>query len=268
VRAGFRVTRNSVAFGFDSRQSGGMNEDGYFDAAVAPTYDAACGDMNSEAVLQPTVAFLAGLAGNGRALEFAIGTGRVALPLLAAGVEVHGIEMSQAMLAELAKKPGAQRITTTVGDMSSTRVEGSFSLVYLVYNTITNLLTQDGQVACFKNAAAHLEPGGYFVIEVFIPSLRKLPTGESFIPFDITKRHLGIDEYDVVNQTLTSHHYWITDGRAELFHSPHRYGWPAEYDLMARIAGLTLDQRWANWNRDPFTAESTSHISVWRKPLD
>jgi SAM-dependent methyltransferase len=268
VRAGFRVTRNSVAFGFDSRQSVRMNEDGYFDAAVAPTYDAACGDMNSEAVLQPTVAFLAGLAGNGRALEFAIGTGRVALPLLAAGVEVHGIEMSRAMLAELAKKPGAQGITTTVGDMSSTRVEGSFSLVYLVYNTITNLLTQDGQVACFKNAAAHLEPGGYFVIEVFIPSLRKLPMGETFIPFEVTKGHLGIDEYDVVNQMLISHHYWITGGRVELFHSPHRYAWPAEYDLMARIAGLSLNQRWASWNRDPFTPESTSHISVWRKPLD
>ena len=244
-----------------------MDEDGYFDAVVAPTYDAACGDMNSAAVLEPTVAFLAGLAGNGRALEFAVGTGRVALPLTAAGVEVHGIEMSRAMLAELANKPGAERIATTIGDMSSTRVEGSFSLVYLVYNTITNLLTQDDQVACFQNAAYHLEPGGCFVIEVFIPALRKLPMGESFIPFDVTKRHLGIDEYDVVNQMLISHHYWIAGRTAEMFQTPHRYAWPAEYDLMARIAGLSLDQRWANWNRDPFTADSTSHISVWRKPL-
>ena len=251
--------------GIQPDKVGDMNDDGYFNAAVAPTYDAACGDMNSAAVLEPMVEFLARLAGQGRALEFAIGTGRVALPLSAAGVEVHGIEMSRAMLAELAKKPGAEGINATIGDMSTARVEGSFSLVYLVYNTITNVLTQDGQVACFENAAAHLEPGGHFVIEVFIPSLRKLPIGESFIPFDVSDGHLGIDEYDTVNQLLTSHHYWIANGRAELFHSPHRYAWPAEYDLMARIAGLTLDQRWANWQRDPFTAESTSHISVWRK---
>ncbi len=247
---------------------GGMNNDGHFNAAVAPNYDATCGDMNSIAVLGPTVEFLAGIARNGQALEFAIGTGRVALPLLAAGVEVHGIEMSRAMLAELAKKPGAESIATTVGDMSTTRVKGSFSLVYLVYNTITNLLTQDGQVACFQNAAAHLEPGGCFVIEVYVPPLQKLPPGESFIPFDVSKGHVGIAEYDTVNQMLTSHHYWIANGRAELFNSPHRYAWPAEYDLMARIAGLVLDQRWANWHRDPFTADSTSHISVWRKPLD
>ncbi len=246
-----------------------ISKDGYFDARVAPGYDASCGDMNSPEVLSPTIEFLAALAGsdgNKRALEFALGTGRVALPLSAAGVEVHGIEMSSAMLAEFAKKPGADRITATVGDMATTRIEGQFPLVYLVYNTITNLLTQDQQVACFQNAAAHLSPGGCFVIEVFIPSLRTLPVGESFRPFEITQGHLGIDEYDVANQMLTSHHYWISNGRAELFHTPHRYAWPAEYDLMVRIAGMTLDQRWADWQRESFKSESTSHISVWRKP--
>ena len=245
--------------------------DGRFDAAVAPSYDAACGEMNSPTVLGPTVAFLRELAERpgtrARALEFAIGTGRVALPLAAVGVEVHGIELSRAMLAELAKKPGGQSIPVTVGDMTTTRVDGIFPLVYLVYNTITNLLTQDEQVACFRNAATHLMPGGSFLIEVFIPALRRLPMGESLVPFDVTDGHLGVDEYDVAHQLLTSHHYWITNGRAELFDSPHRYAWPAEYDLMAKIAGLSLTQRWSNWNREPFTSESSSHISVWQKPV-
>lgn len=245
--------------------------DGRFDATVAPSYDTVCGEMNSAAVLRPTVSFLREFAERSgtpaRALEFAIGTGRVALPLAAAGVEVHGIELSRAMLAELAKKPGGQSIPVTVGDMTTTRVEGTFPLVYLVYNTITNLLIQDEQVACFRNAAAHLAPGGSFVIEVSIPALRRLPLGESFVPFDVTDGHLGIDEYDVASQLLTSHHYWIVNGRVELFDSPHRYAWPAEYDLMAKIAGMSLTQRWSNWNRDPFTSESTSHISVWQKPV-
>jgi SAM-dependent methyltransferase len=234
--------------------------------AVAASYDQSCGDMFDNDVLEPTVAFLAGLAGGGSALEFAVGTGRVALPLSAAGVDVHGLELSGPMVEELLKKPGADRVAITIGDMATTRVEGTFTLVYLVYNTITNLLTQDEQVACFRNAAAHLQPGGTFVIEVFVPRLQRLPVGERFVPFDVTPGHLGIDEYDVANQMLISHHYWISNRRSEEFDSPHRYAWPAEYDLMAKLAGLRLRERWSNWQREPFTSTSTSHISVWEKP--
>jgi len=233
---------------------------------VATRYDEASSAMNDPEVLGPTVDFLAELAGDGRALEFAIGTGRVGLPLNALGVEVHGIELSQPMADELMRKPGADRVPVTIGDMATTRVGGSFRLVYLVYNTITNLLTQDEQVECFANAAAHLEPGGHFVIEVGVPGLRRLQPGETFVPFDVTAGHLGIDEYDVVEQRLVSHHYYIADGRVELFDSHHRYAAPAEYDLMARIAGLTLRERWSNWHRAPFTGESTSHVSVWQMP--
>ncbi len=238
---------------------------GFFDERVAAGYDDACGDMNDPAVLGPTIDFLADLAGDGRALEFAVGTGRVALPLSERGVEVCGIELSPAMAAQLASKPGAERVPVTIGDMTTTRVDGDFRLVYLVYNTITNLLTQDEQVACFRNAAAHLDRGGRFVIEVMVPALRKLLPGETSVVFDLSPGHVGIDEYDVANQRLVSHHYWITDGRASTFDSPHRYAWPAEYDLMARLAGLSLSERWSNWQRDPFTSDSTSHVSVWRK---
>ena len=152
-----------------------------------------------------------------------------------------------------------------VGDMATTSVEGTFGLVYLVYNTITNLLTQDGQVAVFRNAAAHLAIGGHSVVEVSVPALRRLPVGESPVAFDVFDGHVGVDEYDVVSQRLTSHHYWTKDGRAEVFDSPHRYVWPAELDLMARITGLTLVERWSDWQRTPFTADSTSHVSVWEK---
>jgi SAM-dependent methyltransferase len=239
--------------------------DGIFDARVAPFYDHTSPEMFADDVLTPTVDFLAGLAGNGRALEFAIGTGRVALPLLARGVEVHGIELSRAMIEQLRAKPDAEQIPVTIGDMATMRVDGSFRLVYLVYNTIANLLTQAEQVACFRNAASHLEPGGTFVIEVFVPSLQRLLTGERFVPFDVSPSHLGFDEYDVANQRLVSHHYWIARGRATTFETPQRYGWPAEYDLMAQLAGMTLAERWSTWHRDPFTSESTSHVSVWTK---
>lgn len=239
---------------------------GIFDERVAPLYDATCGDRNSEEVLGPTVDFLAHLAGNGRALEFAIGTGRVALPLRALGVDVHGLELSQPMINEMVKKPGGDAVPVTIGDMATARVDGTFSLVYLVYNTITNLLSQAEQVACFRNAAAHLGPGGKFVIEVNVPRLQMLPFGESFIPFDVTPGHLGVEEYDVANQLSTSHHYWISGNRAEIFSTPHRYAWPAEYDLMAQLAGLTLCERWSNWHREPFTSSSDSHITVWEKP--
>lgn len=237
-----------------------------WDEQVASGYDASCGEMNDPEVLGPTVEFLAGLADGGRALEFAVGTGRVALALSAHGVDVHGIEMSQPMIDQMTTKPGAERVPVTIGDMATTRVEGEFSLVYLVYNTIMNLLSQDQQVECFRNAAAHLRSGGCFVIEVMVPAVRRLPPGERFVPFDVSADHIGIDEYDVANQMLTSHHHRISDGQAEIFDSPHRYAWPAEYDLMARIAGLDLAERWSGWQRDPFTSESTSHVSVWRKP--
>ncbi len=238
---------------------------GLWDDRIAAGYDDSCAEMNDPTVLEPTVDFLRDLVGDGRAIEFAVGTGRVALPLSKRGVEVHGIELSRQMVDQMLTKPGADRVEVTIGDMASTRVEGTFQLVYLVYNTITNLLSQQEQVECFRNAAAHLDPGGYFVIEVFVPALRRLPPGETCVPFDITPEHIGIDEYDIANQMLTSHHYWISEGRAETIDSPHRYAWPAEYDLMGRLAGLSLSQRWSNWHREPFTSESTSHVSVWKK---
>lgn len=243
-----------------------MSDDGIFDESVALTYDADDVGMFAPDVLGPTVDFLCALAAGRRALEFAIGTGRVALPLSERGVDVAGIELSRAMARQMSAKPGADGIPVVIGDMATARVEGAFGLVYLVYNTITNLLTQDEQVACFCNAAAHLEPGGHFLIETFVPGLRRLPTGERFVPFDVSERHVGVDEYDVVEQTLVSHHYWLADGRAGVFDSTHRYAWPAEYDLMARIVGLDLQERWADWTRSPFTADSESHVSVWRKP--
>ena len=242
-----------------------MADDGIFDERIARTYDADDAEMFAPEVLGPTVDFLVELAGDRRALEFAVGTGRVALPLSARGVDVAGLELSRAMVQQMMIKPGAERVPVTIGNMATTRVEGTFGLVYLVFNTITNLLTQDEQVACFCNAAAHLEVGGHFVVEVFVPALRRLPAGERFLAFDVSDGHVGVDEYDVVNQRLTSHHYRSSDGRAEMVDSPHRYAWPDEYDLMARIAGLTRRERWSSWHRTPFTADSTWHVSVWEK---
>jgi SAM-dependent methyltransferase len=238
----------------------------HFDERVAAGYDAAAAAMFDPDLLGRTVDFLAAQARGGRALELGIGTGRIALPLSERGIAVHGIELSPAMAARLAAKPGADRIGMTIGDFATARVEGTFRLAYLVYNTITNLMTQDEQVECFRNVAGHLEPGGRFVVEVTVPQLQRLPPGETVRPFDVTSQHLGFDEYDVVTQTLHSHHYWIVDGKAERFLSPHRYVWPSELDLMARIAGMTLVERWAGWDRAPFTAESESHVSVWEKP--
>ena len=232
---------------------------------AAARYDESSPEMFDADVLAPTVDFLSELAGDGRALEFAIGTGRVGLPLSAHGVDVVGIELSPPMVDQMMKKPGADQIPVTIGDMATTRVEGTFSLVYLVFNTITNLLTQDEQVECFRNAATHLDVGGHFVIEVLVPNLQRLQPGETYVPFDVSEDHLGIDEYDVLNQTLVSHHYWVADGKARKGQSPHRYAWPAEYDLMARIAGMELAERWADWDREPFTSDSTSHVSVWQK---
>ncbi|MDH3707853.1 MAG: class I SAM-dependent methyltransferase [Acidimicrobiia bacterium] len=242
--------------------------DGIFDEHIAPHYDETSADMFEPAVVGPTVDLLAELADGRPALEFAVGTGRVAIPLSRRGVAVTGIELSRAMVEQMQAKPGAEAIPVTIGDMATTRVEGEFGLVYLVFNTITNLLSQDEQVACFANAADHLMPGGVFVIEVGLPRLRRLPPGETLLVFEVSDEHFGVDEYDVVNQRSTSHHAWVRGGGGRRFSSEHRYAWPAEYDLMARIAGLSLIERWADWHRSAFTADSTSHISVWQKPAD
>ena len=241
-----------------------MPED-YFGEHVAERYDESSADMFEPAVVDPVVDFLADLTGQGAALELGIGTGRIALPLTQRGVRVHGIDLSAAMVARLRAKAGAEDIGLTIGDFATTTVEGTFSVAYLVFNTIMNLTTQDEQIACFQNVAAHLEPGGCFVIEVLVPGLRRLPPGETFQPFDVSPTHLGFDEYDVARQGLVSHHYWVVDEKLEVFSVPFRYVWPAELDLMARLAGMTLRERWAGWKREPFTSDSTKHVSVWEK---
>jgi hypothetical protein len=246
------------------------HDDGHFGEEVAARYDS---DVEEDrefdpAVIRSTVDFLADLAGDGRALEFAIGTGRIGLPLAQRGVPVVGLELSRAMVSRLRAKPGGADIPVTIGDMSAARVEGSFRLVYLVFNTISNLTSQAAQVACFRNAAAHLELGGCFVIELSIPDLQWLPPGETFRLFSFSERHVGIDEFDVANQGLISHHF-TREGDSDMWRlssGPFRYLWPAELDLMADMAGLKLRERWADWDRSPFTGESRKHISVWEKP--
>ena len=240
--------------------------DGYFDEPVAARYDESSAEMFESAVVDPAVDLLAELAGEGRALELGIGTGRIALPLAARGVSVHGIDLSRAMTSRLREKPGGDQIGVSIGDFATTTVDGAFSVAYLVFNTIGNLTTQAEQVACFRNVAAHLEPGGCFVIEVGIPELRRLPPGETMRVFDATEAHWGIDEYDVANQGLVSHHFSVVDGRLELVSMPFRYVWPAELDLMAELAGMRLRDRWSGWRREPFTSDSRSHVSVWEKP--
>jgi SAM-dependent methyltransferase len=243
------------------------DEDGYFGEAIAATYDESSDAMFAPEVVNPTVDFLAELAGNGRALELGIGTGRIALPLAARGVPVHGIELSKAMVTRLRAKPGGEEIGVTIGDFSTAKVDGSFRLAYLVFNTIDNLTTQAAQVACFRNVAEHLEPGGCFVIEVVVPDLRRLPYGERFVIFDFGESHWGTDEYDVANQGLISHHFQLTaEGTIEKSSGPFRYVWPSELDLMAQMAGLKLRERWAGWQHEPFTSESRKHVSVWQLP--
>ena len=243
-----------------------MPED-HFGEPVAETYDEYSAEMFRPEVVDPVVDFLAELAGDGAALELGIVTGRIALPLTARGVPVKGIDLSEAMVARLRAKPGGGDIPVAIGDFARTRVDGTFSLAYLVFNTIGNLTTQDEQVACFENVAAHLEPGGCFVIEVGVPDLQRLPPGERFVVFHVGDTHVGIDEYDVAAQGLVSHHLQqAEDGTFRRSSGPFRYVWPSELDLMARIAGLRLRQRWAGWRREPFTSESTKHVSVWKKP--
>ena len=237
----------------------------HFDEPVAATYDANSASMFAPEVLDPTLDVLVELAGpGGAALELAVGTGRVALPLAERGVRVHGIELSPAMLRRLHAKPGAEQVTSTEGDMTSTRVADRFDLVYLVFNTVANVTSQEGQVAVFANAAAHLQPGGHFVVEMSVPRLQSVPVGERFHVFARTEDYLGIDEYDVVTQRMWSHHHDFTGGEGHRSSIPFRYVWPSELDLMARLAGMRLVHRWADWQRSPFDAESTSHVSVWR----
>ena len=243
-------------------------DDGFFDETIAARYDESDAEMFAPEVVDPTVDFLAELARDGRALELAIGTGRIALPLAARGVPVHGIELSAAMAARLRAKPGGADIPVTIGDFTEARANGTFALAYLVYNTIQNVTTQEQQVATFRNVASHLAPGGCFVIEVEVPALLRMPPGERFHVFAAAEDHWGIDEYDVVTQTAFSHHFELIDGRWEFSSMPFRYVWPAELDLMAALAGMRLKERWAGWRREPFTAASRGHVSVWEKPLD
>jgi SAM-dependent methyltransferase len=238
----------------------------YFDERIAKSYEAKWPELFEPAMVDPVVDFLAELAGTGAALELGIGTGRLAIPLRRRGVPVHGIELSPDMVAELRTKPGGDDIAVTIGDFATTRVDGTFTLAYLVRNTIMNLTSQDGQVACFQNVAAHLAPGGCFVIEVGVPQLQRLPPGETVRAFALTPTHLGFEEYDVAAQIAFSHHYWVVDGRLETLSAPFRYVWPSELDLMARLAGLRLRERWSDWHRAPFTSDSASHVSVWEKP--
>jgi hypothetical protein len=237
----------------------------YFDERIAKSYDARWPEGLDPGVVEPIVDFLAQLAAGGPVLELAIGTGRIALPLSNRGVALHGIDLSAPMIDEMRRKPGAEKIGVAIGDMTTTKVGRTFKLVYLVANTIANLTTQDAQVACFENAAAHLDRGGSFVVELYVPALRRLPPGQTVVPFALTPTHLGFEEYDVSTQIAYSHHYWHIDGKWDTFSAPFRYVWPSELDLMARIAGMTLRERWGNWCRDPFTSESLQHVSVWEK---
>jgi SAM-dependent methyltransferase len=244
--------------------------DGWFGESIAAEYDDP-GGANAPEAIDPVVRVLEELADGGPVLELAVGTGRIAAPLAARGVPVSGIELSRAMAARVAGKPGGAAVEVTIGDMTSTRVPGEFSLVFLVFNTISNVTSQDGQVDVFVNAAAHLRPGGLFLIEVGLPDLRRLPPGQDTVPFSVAPEergagYVGFDQYDVVSQQFTSNHVTVSsDGTGRFRRIPFRYAWPAEMDLMARIAGMRLQHRWADWDRSPMTADSTRHVSVWVK---
>jgi SAM-dependent methyltransferase len=240
--------------------------DGYFGENGAAGYDDPDSRMFSPEVLDPAVDLLAELAGDGAALELAIGTGRIGLPLSARGVPVHGIEMSRAMVARLRGKPGGDAIAVTIGDMSATRVDGAFTLAYLVFNTINNLTTQQAQVACFRNVAEHLAPGGCFVIETGVPPLRNLPPGQDILGYRAGPGGIVSYRYDHATQLYSGHYVDFAGGTGPYRTIPFRYVWPSELDLMAQLAGLRLRDRWAGWNRDPFTTDSGSHVSVWEKP--
>jgi SAM-dependent methyltransferase len=231
----------------------------WFAGPAAQHYDAHLGQWADPAVVGRTVDVLAELAGGGAALEFGIGTGRIALPLVERGVRVAGIDLSPDMVAQLRAKPNGDAIDVALGDYATTRVDGTFLLVYVVFNTINNLTTQEAQVAAFANAAAHLEPGGHFAVEVGVPGAQRLEV------FDLSEMHVGVDEYDRDTQRLVSHHFSLVDGAWVRVSMPFRAVSPPELDLMARLAGMELAHRWSDWTREPFTAASTKHVSVWQK---
>jgi SAM-dependent methyltransferase len=247
-----------------------VRQEDIWDVDTAQRYDTPGIGMFAPEVLGPTVDRLAGLAAGGRALEFAVGTGRVAVPLAQRGVPVTGIELSGPMIERLREKADESVVPVLLGDMITTRAPGEYSLVYLVYNTISNLLTQEEQVECFRNAARHLVPGGRFVIELWVPQLRTLPPGQSATVFSAEPGYLGLDTYDVLAQRVVSHHVRFDPDaaavQAQVFRSPHRYVWPAELDLMGQLAGFVLESRHADWEGAPFTADSPSHVSVYRLP--
>jgi SAM-dependent methyltransferase len=246
-----------------------MRQDDIWDTDTARRYDTPGSGMFAPDVLQPTVDRLTQLAGNGRALELAIGTGRVAIPLAQRGIPVTGIELSQAMIDQLRTKADETTIPVIAGDMATTTAPGQYTLVYLIYNTVANLLTQAEQIQCCHNAARHLIPGGRFVIELWVPELRKLPPGQPATVRPAQPGYLVVDTYDTLNQHVVSHHFHFDDSKqARLFRTPHRYIWPAELDLMAQLAGFQLETRHADWSGTPFTAESRSHVSVYRLPTD
>ncbi len=237
----------------------------HFDEWIAARYAMLWPELFDPAVLDPAVNFLAALAETGAALELGIGTGRVAVALARRGIRVHGIELSPAMVDQLHTRRGELDIGVTIGDFARTTVDATFDLVYLVRNTITKLATQDEQVDAFHNAARHLRPGGCFVIENYVPNIQRLPPGETVHTVTATPTHVCFEEYQLAAQIAHSHHYWVIDGQLKTFSSPHRYVWPTELDLMARIAGMRLRERWSTWTREPFTSDSRDHISVWEK---
>jgi SAM-dependent methyltransferase len=242
-----------------------LHDDGHFSERIADRYDESAADQFEPGVVDPAVDFLVELASNRQTLELGIGTGRIALPLARRGVSVHGIDLSQAMVRRLRAKPGGEQIGVTIGDFSTASAPGVYRLAYLVFNTIMNLTTQAAQVACFKNVARHLEPGGSFVVEVVVPDLQRLPPGVTIRGYKKSDTRWGFDEYDVASQSLISHHFELVDGRVERFSAPFRCVWPSELDLMAEMAGMRLSGRWAGWKREPFTAESGKHVSVWTR---
>ena len=240
--------------------------DGYFDEPVAATYDDSSNARFQPAAVDATVDVLVELASGGRALELGIGTGRIDLTMAPCGVDVHGIDLSRAMVARLRAKPGGETIGVTIGDFAHARAPGTFTLAYLVFNTIMNLTTQDAQVACFRGVADQLDPGGCFVVEVAVPDLRRLPPGQTVVPFQVDATGWAYDVYDVATQTMSSDYVTGDCGSGSYRSIPFRYVWPAELDLMAQVAGLRLRHRWAGWTREPFTSESHQHVSVWQKP--
>lgn len=236
-----------------------------FTGIKATNYDRGAPEMWDPVLLDATAEFLAAQAHGGPALEFGIGTGRVAIPLSERGIQVHGIDISADMIDELRRKPGSEAIGATVGDFAVAAIPGEFSVVYVVYNSISNLLEQSEWVETFRNASRHLLSGGVFVMELDVMGLRRFPPGATVLPFDVSPNHLGFDTLDVAKQRGVSHHYVVVDGRGGHFESPFRFAWPAELDLMAEMAVMRLRERWGDWDRTPFTGESTKHISVWER---